>query len=371
VSRHLRLLVPLLVVLAVGAGYALAARDKGRGDDQIRACVDKAGPGKGRLRIADKCRKGERRLAWAKRGPTGPAGAPGPPGSPGPSASGGAAPCQPSPSSGDGFLDLSGVPGGSTRDGHEGEIEVSGFCLAGSAGSFGDLAVRTVPGPHSAPVLSRLLSNATIASGRLSARHTVEGQTSDFFVYDLSGLQVDGYRLLGEEEEVRLCWNSATASYDGHPAVALTNPGRTPRASLLGCPATANPVDAFVDWPGLPGESERDGHEGEIEAPRVCLDARRAYDGAAAPSFTAVVGTGTDLASAGLLARAGTGAVEPGTVRITLRRTVEGQTSDFVGIQMQGTRVAAAEQRSSTGDAVLFATLSASAVSGQIVGTGF
>jgi type VI protein secretion system component Hcp len=267
---------------------------------------------------------------------------------------------------------LNGVPGGSVRDGHAGEIDVSGFCLAGAGGEFGDLAVRTAPGPHSAPLLSRLLSGATIATGKLALRRTVSGETTDFETVNFTGLHVDGYRLLGDTEELRLSWGSATASYGTHPAVALSGPGQTPRAALPGCPATLPAVDAFIAWPGLPGESVRDGHANEIDAPRLCLDARRAYDGAAQPTFTAVAGTGTDLATPGLLGRADSGASEPGTVKITVRRTVSGLSSDYITLQLRGTRVSAIEQRSVGalgGFAQLSATLSASEVSGQIFGS--
>ncbi len=370
--------MPTLVVLLIGAGFAVAARKGGGGGgNEVRACVVKAGDRKGALRIAKKCRKGERRLTWAKQGPPGAvgvAGAQGPPGPAGPSGGpslGVAAPCEPATASGDAFLDLEGVPGGSTRDGHEGEIEVSGFCLTGAAGAFGDLAVRTDSGPHSAPLLSRLLSGAMIGSGRFSMRRTVDGETSDFQAYTFAGLRVDAYRLLGEVEEIRLSWDSATTSYEGNPAVALAGSGQTPRAALPGCPVALDAVDGFIAWPNLPGESTRDGHEGEIEAPRLCLDARRAYDGAPGPSFVAVAGTGTDLATPGLLARAGSGAVEAGVVEISLRRTIEGETSDYIQLQLQGTHVSAVEQRSSDGEAALRATLSASGVSGQILGTPF
>lgn len=343
----------------------------------MTACVVKAGDRKGALRIAKKCRKGERRISWAKQGPPGVAGLAGaqgpagPPGPPGGSAPGIAAACVPTTSSADAFLDLEGVPGDSTRDGHEDEIEVNGFCLTGSVGAFSDLTVRTGSGSHSAPLLSRLLSGATIGSGAFDMRRTVSGETSDFLTYTFSGLRVDGYRLLGEVEEIRLSWDSATVSYDGNPAVALTGSGHTPRAALPGCPATLDAVDGFIAWPGRPGESTRDGHEGEITMPGLCVDARRAYDGASEPSFVAVVGTGTDIATPGLLARAGSGAVEGGTVEISLRRTIEGETSDYVLLQLKGTRVSAIEQRSSAGQATLRATLSASGVGGQIVGSSF
>jgi type VI protein secretion system component Hcp len=378
VSRYLRLLLPTLVVLLVGVGLAVAAGRSGR-SDEVHACVDKAGNAKGALRIAPKCGKGERAVTWSKQGPPGapgtagtqgPAGPPGPPGPPGSSGIA-AATCEVTPASADAFLALNGIPGGSVRDGHAGEVDVSGFCLAASGGDFGDLAVRTAPGPHSAPLLNRLLSGAAIPSGKLSLRRTVSGETSDFETITFAGLHVDGYRLLGDTEELRLSWGSATTSYDGHPAVALSGPGQTPRAALPGCPATPPAADAFIAWPGLPGESARDGHVNEIDTPRLCLGARRAYDGASQPTFVAVAGTGTDQATPGLLARADSGATEPGTVKVTVRRTVSGLSSDYIQLQLQGTRVSAIEQRSAGGPAQLAATLTASALSGQILGSSF
>lgn len=49
----------------------------------ITACVKKKGKAKGTVRIASKCRKGERRLTWNKNGRAGTPGAPGTPGTPG------------------------------------------------------------------------------------------------------------------------------------------------------------------------------------------------------------------------------------------------------------------------------------------------
>ena len=41
---------------------------------KITACAKTKGPGKGLLRLASKCKKGERRVSWNVRGPAGPAG---------------------------------------------------------------------------------------------------------------------------------------------------------------------------------------------------------------------------------------------------------------------------------------------------------
>src|SRR3954452_5931281 len=44
---------------------------------KITACVKKKGKGKGLMRLASKCKKGERKVAWNVQGPAGPAGAQG------------------------------------------------------------------------------------------------------------------------------------------------------------------------------------------------------------------------------------------------------------------------------------------------------
>jgi type VI protein secretion system component Hcp len=84
-----------------------------------------------------------------------------------------------------------------------------------------------------------------------------------------------------------------------------------------------------------------------------------------------VAGTGTDPATPGLLARADSGASEPGAVKIAVRHTVSGESSDYIQLQLRGTRVSAIEQRSISGSAQLYPTLTASEVSGQILGSAF
>lgn len=79
-SRPAAVGVAVVVALAT-TGLALGA--KGRNDGRIVACYEKKG---GELRVVKrrrKCRPGERRVAWRKRGPQGERGAPGAPGEPG------------------------------------------------------------------------------------------------------------------------------------------------------------------------------------------------------------------------------------------------------------------------------------------------
>jgi hypothetical protein len=94
--RRRRLLVPVALLLALGAGVAVAAHGTAgkRSNGVIHACAKKHG---GRLRVvgsADLCRKGEVALSWNVRGPAGPpgpTGPAGPTGATGPEGPGGAA----------------------------------------------------------------------------------------------------------------------------------------------------------------------------------------------------------------------------------------------------------------------------------------
>ena len=74
-------LVVAVVLLVCGlSGYAIAQSGSPT-TKKVRACAKKKG---GALRLSGKkCRRGERRVTWAARGPQGPAGAPGLAGAPG------------------------------------------------------------------------------------------------------------------------------------------------------------------------------------------------------------------------------------------------------------------------------------------------
>jgi hypothetical protein len=71
-------LAAVLLVCGV-SGYAIA-QSGGAKPKTIKACAKKKG---GALRLAKRCRRGERRVTWAMRGPTGRTGPAGPQGAPG------------------------------------------------------------------------------------------------------------------------------------------------------------------------------------------------------------------------------------------------------------------------------------------------
>src|SRR3954447_25501689 len=77
---------------------------------KITACAKKSGKGKGLLRLASKCNKGERRVSWNVRGPAGPAGAGGAQGAPGNTGAPGADAV--APSGAVMFFDLASCPSG-------------------------------------------------------------------------------------------------------------------------------------------------------------------------------------------------------------------------------------------------------------------
>jgi Collagen triple helix repeat (20 copies) len=68
------------VLLVCGVSGFAIAQSGGAKLKTVKACAKKKG---GALRLAKKCRKGERRVTWAMRGPTGLAGPAGPQGAPG------------------------------------------------------------------------------------------------------------------------------------------------------------------------------------------------------------------------------------------------------------------------------------------------
>jgi outer membrane murein-binding lipoprotein Lpp len=76
----------IAAALACALAFALtttAVEAKPRGG-KITVCVARKGPAKGLMRMAKKrCKRGEKKVVWKKKGAPGPAGAPGAPGSPG------------------------------------------------------------------------------------------------------------------------------------------------------------------------------------------------------------------------------------------------------------------------------------------------
>jgi hypothetical protein len=78
--------VCLMAVVGAVTASAFGAFATGSASGKITACVKKSGRSKGSMRLASKCRKGERRVSWNSagvQGSTGPAGAPGRDGAPG------------------------------------------------------------------------------------------------------------------------------------------------------------------------------------------------------------------------------------------------------------------------------------------------
>jgi hypothetical protein len=75
--------VCLLAVVGALTASAFGAFTSAAAPGKITACAKKKGKGKGLLRLASKCKKGERRVAWNVQGPPGPAGSNGAQGAPG------------------------------------------------------------------------------------------------------------------------------------------------------------------------------------------------------------------------------------------------------------------------------------------------
>lgn len=90
-SRRSRVVACTAFAAAAAGGVALAAGEPAQSTQTaqagtITACQKARGAAKGRLRVVPsgaRCRRGEKRLAWAVAGPAGPAGAPGEPGAAG------------------------------------------------------------------------------------------------------------------------------------------------------------------------------------------------------------------------------------------------------------------------------------------------
>lgn len=69
----------IALIVAVGGGSFATAALVSR-DGQVHACAKKRGKAKGQIRVVSskaRCRKGERKLSWSKKGPAGAVGAPG------------------------------------------------------------------------------------------------------------------------------------------------------------------------------------------------------------------------------------------------------------------------------------------------------
>ncbi|MFN0027826.1 MAG: Hcp family type VI secretion system effector [Acidimicrobiales bacterium] len=176
----------------------------------IRACVSENGAGV--LRVPSEargCRRSERELTWNQTGPAGPTGPTGSVGAAGPAgstgASGPAGPagpagsvltttgaasepvCEPDPiePAVDLYLDVPEVPGESARRGHEGDIEVLGYCFdghnsiaanggggGGGGGAVGKFTLGELVLIKRMDAASPLLLDA-VASGKLFANATL------------------------------------------------------------------------------------------------------------------------------------------------------------------------------------------------------
>ena len=122
------------LLLCGASGYAVA--QSGTTGKQIRACAKKKG---GALRLASKCRRGERRVRWAQAGVRGPQGAPGAKGDPG----------APGASGADGAPGAPGAPGTDGADGAPGVNGTSAgetlFATAFTASNFGTSPCTSTP----------------------------------------------------------------------------------------------------------------------------------------------------------------------------------------------------------------------------------
>ena len=110
-------IVAAAVLLCGLSGYAVAQSGSAT-PKTVKACAKKKG---GALRLG-KCRKGERRVTWAAKGPSGRTGPTGPPGAPGAAGANGA----PGSAGSDGANGTSGTSTGETF-----------FASAGAGGNFG------------------------------------------------------------------------------------------------------------------------------------------------------------------------------------------------------------------------------------------
>jgi type VI secretion system Hcp family effector len=251
-GRGAKIAIP--TVAAVGAGGAIAVAAGGPGDT-IDACYRTKGGGKGTLRIADSCRKGERAISWNRVGPRGPAGAPGPagakgdtgatgpagaPGAAGPQgakgdtgATGSQGPAGPTgpqgpqgpagslpmapacddlstgdpPAAGnpdaDVYLDIPGAPGDVTAKAHANEIAVRSFCFTGAppagaapgAERFGTFTIEKRFDRSSPALLQNMVASKAALSGTFSfERMTAKGVMEEFLTYKFTDLHVTGYR---------------------------------------------------------------------------------------------------------------------------------------------------------------------------------
>ena len=181
ISRLTGVLALALLVCGV-SGYAIA--QSGQTPKPMKGCASKKG---GALRLAKTCRKGERRVTWAKRGPAGPTGSQGPSGPsgpPGPAGAAGAAGAAGSPGA-------TGVSGTSTGE--------TFFATANAGTNFGTGPCTTTPfgGPSitfDAPAGSYVQIMASVSmqrTGGASNAACLRVDGTDIFIAQSSSLAVE------------------------------------------------------------------------------------------------------------------------------------------------------------------------------------
>ncbi|MQA64086.1 MAG: hypothetical protein GEU86_22100 [Actinophytocola sp.] len=131
------------------------------------------------------------------------------------------------------FLKVDGIEGVSVRDGHEDEIEFSSMRWGVSNGAangttagkpvFANLALGSANTAKAGPLLMQAAaSGRVIKEATLSARWTVEGETSDFLVITLSDVIVSSYEMSSDtpNEEIELSFSKIVIDYDDGTARA-------------------------------------------------------------------------------------------------------------------------------------------------------
>ncbi len=202
-------LIAVPVVVAVGAGGAIAAAASSD-TTVIKACTSKSA-----IRLAGakgQCSRGERALAWNRRGPagaTGPAGAAGAAGPAGPAgaSAGAASTVGGDPLAGgqaEGFVKIDGIPGESVDREHGGEIDVKAFAFggknapaAGSKVAFSGVRFAKLYDASSPRLFQRLATGQHIPAVTFSFRRP-SGDGS--LTYKLSDVVVTSYEQGGIKE---------------------------------------------------------------------------------------------------------------------------------------------------------------------------
>jgi type VI secretion system secreted protein Hcp len=139
----------------------------------------------------------------------------------------------------DGFLDVPGIPGESTREGHEDEIEVHGVTfgmetpvdrggVARGRVSFDPVVVSKSYDRSSPALKGALATQRHLDEVVLSVQRTVEGEQADYLVITLADVSVVKYDLSPDTErdgvlveQVALAYRSIAFIYAGQYEVEL------------------------------------------------------------------------------------------------------------------------------------------------------